>query len=50
MRPSIEEASVRLSILPIRLNIDQDAIFFLYEFFKQVADATTLISKLTSMH
>ncbi|KAF0312785.1 Autophagy-related protein 2 A [Amphibalanus amphitrite] len=32
-----EECDVRLSLCPIRLNVDQDALFFLRDFFKEVA-------------
>lgn len=34
----LEEASVYLSILPIRLNMDQDTVLFLYEFTRQVGN------------
>ena len=32
----IEEASVYVSVLPIRLNMDQDTVLFLYEFLRHV--------------
>ncbi|XP_043221446.1 autophagy-related protein 2 homolog A-like isoform X2 [Amphibalanus amphitrite] len=36
-----EECDVRLSLCPIRLNVDQDALFFLRDFFKEVAGDVT---------
>ena len=33
----LEEASVYVSVLPIRLNMDQDTILFLYEFARHVS-------------
>ncbi len=38
--PTLEEASVRVSVLPIRLNIDQDTILFLCEYIKQVSSSS----------
>lgn len=35
------EASVRLSLLPIRLNIDQDTFLFLHDYFQQLVPAAT---------
>lgn len=40
---SIEEAAVRLSVLPLRLNIDQDTVLFLYEFIKQVGSTAAVV-------
>lgn len=33
-----QECQLKVSILPLRLNIDQDALFFLYRFFTDIAD------------
>ena len=38
LEENVEEASVHLSILPVRLNMDQDTVLFLYNFVKQVLD------------
>ncbi|KAL5463584.1 hypothetical protein EMCRGX_G032495 [Ephydatia muelleri] len=35
--PGREEAQVLLSLLPLRLNIDQEALFFMVNFFKELA-------------
>ena len=36
----LEEASVYLSVLPIRLNMDQDTVLFLYEFARHISGCT----------
>ena len=33
-----KEGSLRISIQPIRLNIDQDALFFVKQFFTELSD------------
>lgn len=33
---TLEEASVYMSVLPIRLNMDQDTVLFLYDFARHV--------------
>ena len=35
-----EEASVHVSVLPIRLNLDQDTVLFLYNYIQQAGDST----------
>ncbi|XP_064403938.1 autophagy-related protein 2 homolog B-like isoform X2 [Halichondria panicea] len=42
--PSLEEASVRVSVLPIRLNMDQDTVLFLCEYVKQVSSTTAVMT------
>jgi len=36
-----EEAVVRVSVLPLRFNIDQDALIFLFSFFTNIGDQPT---------
>ncbi len=36
----LEEAAVYLSVLPVRLNMDQDTLLFLYQFARHVCGSS----------
>ncbi|XP_062325883.1 autophagy-related protein 2 homolog B-like isoform X2 [Osmerus eperlanus] len=44
MGPAPQECCLRISLMPLRLNIDQDALFFLKDFFSSLAAEVELFS------
>ncbi|CAN8009581.1 unnamed protein product, partial [Ixodes pacificus] len=42
------ECSIRVSLKPLRFNIDQDALLFLYEFFSKVSSVSPTVSSASS--
>ncbi|CAG0883695.1 unnamed protein product [Darwinula stevensoni] len=45
MSAGAEECSLRISVSPLRLNVDQDALFFLHDFFLSVSGGSSPLSK-----
>lgn len=39
------ECDIRISLLPLRVNIDQDSLLFLIEFFSELADMNSTSGK-----